>query len=130
MIQFVVICSISIRVGIVVVPDFTILEPDSGFGEKLFLDHRTIRLMKLMASTMLSMISEKRLDFGFAGTRAEIRYMPNINLLFCLFLQHFCSASVSFISVLRLPYVQSPHHTSVWIKETFKKLFLSSANLG
>ena len=26
----------------------------SGFGENLFSDHRTIRLMKLMASTMLS----------------------------------------------------------------------------
>ena len=39
-----------------VVPDLTIPkpEPDPDFGENLFWDNRTIHLMKLMASTMLS----------------------------------------------------------------------------
>jgi len=42
-----------------VIPGLTISKPTgaaagSGFGENLFSDHRTMHLMKLMASTMLS----------------------------------------------------------------------------
>jgi len=38
-----------------IVPDLTFSNPaGAGFEESLFLDHRTIRLMKLMTSTMLS----------------------------------------------------------------------------
>jgi len=52
------------------VPDLTISDPSgfgpgSGFRENLFSDHRTIRLMKLMASTMLSAAIKRQFGASF-----------------------------------------------------------------